>query len=177
MIEVKQEMTYTHDSIELVSTHQKACLELKYEGNNTELIRSRLAILSFIADKDAKIEGLKVEIAALQLNGPVMRRGSYGDGRDWMGTMRQCLLDSQEAADVESKLRDEAWETVRAKNAEIEFLRVDARRYREFRKGNALVIKCGNITLFTGSNPDYERKYPEALDAALDAVLDAAAKL
>ena len=55
-----------------------------------------------------------------------------------------------------------------SKDAEMAALRQDALRYREFRKGKALTIKCGNMTIFTGSNPDCERKYPEALDEALD---------
>ena len=59
------------------------------------------------------------------------------------------------------------------KGAEIAALRKDAERYREFRKGKALTIKCGKLTIFTGSNPDYERKYPEALDAAIDAAMAA----
>jgi hypothetical protein len=62
------------------------------------------------------------------------------------------------------------------KDAEIEALKQDAERYREFRKGRALVIKCGNITMFTGSNPDCERKYPEALDAAIDSAIAHAVK-
>jgi hypothetical protein len=50
---------YTDDSIELVSDHQKAAIELLSEGTHDELIRSRLAILDFIADKDAEIAALK----------------------------------------------------------------------------------------------------------------------
>lgn len=41
-------------------------------------------------------------------DGPIMRRGSRGDGSDWMGTMRECLEDAQEAARVEAALGDEA---------------------------------------------------------------------
>jgi hypothetical protein len=49
---------YTYDSIELVSDHQKAAIELLSEGTYDELIRSRLAILDFIAAKDAEIAEL-----------------------------------------------------------------------------------------------------------------------
>jgi hypothetical protein len=41
-------------------------------------------------------------------DGPVMRRGTKGDGTPWMGTMRECLEDAREAARVESSLGDEA---------------------------------------------------------------------
>jgi hypothetical protein len=51
--------TYTDDSIELVSCHQKAAIELLSGGEHDELIRSRLALLDFIATKDAEIEALK----------------------------------------------------------------------------------------------------------------------
>ncbi len=42
------------------------------------------------------------QIAELQKNGPVMRRGTLGDGTEWMGTMREVLNDSIEAADCEA---------------------------------------------------------------------------
>lgn len=50
---------WSQDSIELVSVHQKACLELAQEGNHDELIRSRLALLKFMGAQDAEIARLK----------------------------------------------------------------------------------------------------------------------
>jgi len=45
---------------------------------------------------------------------------------------------------------------------------INATRYEYLRQGKPLVIKCGNITIHTGANPDYINQYPKALDNAVD---------
>ncbi len=45
-------------------------------------------------------------------------------------------------------------------------LALDALRWRKFRTGDALTVKCKKATVMFGPNP--ERDYPEALDAAID---------
>lgn len=48
---------------------------------------------------------------------------------------------------------------------------VDAERWREFRTGKALTVKCKKATVMFGPNP--ENDYPESLDAAIDAAIHA----
>ncbi len=45
---------------------------------------------------------LKNKIEQLELNGPVMIRGSHSDGSDLMGTMRDAMSDYRDAADCEA---------------------------------------------------------------------------
>ncbi|HYF34560.1 MAG TPA: hypothetical protein VD994_04660 [Prosthecobacter sp.] len=40
-------------------------------------------------------------------DGPMMRRGEDGNGKPWMGTMRECLEDAKGAARVEARLARE----------------------------------------------------------------------
>lgn len=49
--------------------------------------------------------------------------------------------------------------------------RLDAARWREFRTGKPLTVKCKKATVMFGPNP--EADYPEALDAAIDAAIHA----
>lgn len=50
-------------------------------------------------------------------------------------------------------------------------LEQDAARYRWLRQGNALTVRCAGLTIITGANPDYIRKYGDALDIAVDAAI------
>lgn len=70
------------------------------------------------------IEAQAERIRVLEADGPQMRRGSHGDGSDWMGSMRECLNDAMQAASVEANLGDEA-------RAEVKQLRERVRVLRE----------------------------------------------
>ena len=48
---------------------------------------------------------------------------------------------------------------------------VDAERWRDFRTGKALTVKCKKATVMFGPNP--EADYPDALDSAIDAAISA----
>ena len=48
---------------------------------------------------------------------------------------------------------------------------LDAKRYRQYKLGNPLVVKCKSATIITG--PHFERDYGEALDSAIDAAIGA----
>lgn len=56
---------YSPSSIELVSDHQKACIELLQEGDHDAMIRARLALLRLFAAQDAEIAALKAANAEL----------------------------------------------------------------------------------------------------------------
>jgi hypothetical protein len=65
---------------------------------------------------------LLVEIERLKKDGPIMQRGTCGDGAPWMGTMRECLEDAYDAAKVEAELRREACAEVKQLRARIKEL-------------------------------------------------------
>lgn len=44
-------------------------------------------------------------LLAADKGGPIMQRGTHADGTPWVGTMRECLEDAREAAQVESAER------------------------------------------------------------------------
>jgi hypothetical protein len=60
---------------------------------------------------------LLAELEELRKNGPVIRRGSRGDGVPWMGTMREVLEDYKQAAHIEAQARREAMTELRALKA------------------------------------------------------------
>lgn len=50
---------------------------------------------------------LAAEVAALRRDGPIIERGTDGDGHPIMGTMRSVLTDYMLAAQAEARLADE----------------------------------------------------------------------
>jgi hypothetical protein len=71
---------------------------------------------------DACTGALQERVKVLEQDGPTMQRGTSGDGTTWMGTMRECLQDAQDAAVTEARLGDEA----RARVKVLERLVTDA---------------------------------------------------
>ena len=70
----------------------------------------------------AMIESLSAQVVQLQQHGPQVQRGVDGDGKPWMGTMREAWQDAQTAANAEAELADEARKQVvqlRAENARL----------------------------------------------------------
>ena len=54
-------MIYSEENLELVSYHQKACIELLAEGDYNSMISARLALLNLLEEKDAEIAALKAK--------------------------------------------------------------------------------------------------------------------
>lgn len=100
-------------------------------GRPHEEVWTRERVLAYgrdcFAAKDA-------EIAALKESGPLMERGSDGDGKPVMGTMKQILQDYRDAADAEAKEVDRL-------NAEIEALT---------RQGNTVTMPCNALKAMQG---------------------------
>jgi len=51
----------------------------------------------------------------------------------------------------------------------LEAAEKDAARYRHFRHGNRLTVKCKSATVMFGPNTEHD--YPEQLDVAIDAAM------
>ena len=78
----------------------------------TERLRAQVESLrrrpTPLADLIPLLQQAVDEIERLQRDGPIMKRGTRGDGSDLMGTMRECLEDARQAAAAAASLGDEA---------------------------------------------------------------------
>lgn len=117
-------------------------------------------------------------IARLAADGPIVQRGTAGDGSPRMGTMREAWNDGLLAARVEAGLRDEARAEVLCLEAKVEKLSLAARRWQAMRQlleavdwkyegspSHAVAIfQCKAAKVFGG---------PKGADAIADAAIQA----
>jgi chromosome segregation ATPase len=116
------------------------------------------------------IDGLKAERDALKAEGPSMRRGVTGEGKPWMGTMRECLEDAKQAAAVEAGLRREVEAEREALLAEHARLRAEHATLRaEFdAAGQRLAETCAQLAKTLAERKALQEQFEDAAEAAAE---------